>query len=111
MNVTSHKFSDCLTKINEDIKIKISDQELGTECVTKAKVFVVGEETIWNTDDLLSNCTKLKFDPANSHLQIMLIEGTDEMKGCINSINLNVVLKDDTIYKNEPNSFELKKST
>ena len=68
-------WTECGGEINEDIKIKISDQELGTECVTKAKGFMGDEETIWNTDDL-SDCTKLKIDPAKSHLQSMLIKGT-----------------------------------
>ena len=111
MNINNNNWTACGTKINEDIKIKISDQELGTECVTKAKVFVVGEETIWNTDDLLSDCTILKIDPVNSRLQSMLIKGADEMTDCINLMNLNVVLEDYTIYKKEPDSFELKKST
>ena len=122
MKVPDGDWVDCGGTINETIKIKISDEELGTECITKAKTFVPGQEDeiVWNNpwnmmDDLLLNCTKMKIDPVKSRLQGVVIQGTDEVKDCIEF--LEVVLDDDdddddvqsTIYKKDPESNTLNK--
>ena len=119
MKVPDGDWVDCGGTINETIKIKISDEELGTECITKAKTFVPGQEDeiVWNNpwnmmDDLLLNCTKMKIDPVKSRLQGVVIQGTDEVKDCIEF--LEVVLNDDddgesTKYKKDPKSNILNK--
>ena len=94
LKVHDGNWLECGTTINE-IKVKISDKELGTVCVTKAikyKVVYPLEIIVWNTTDLLSNCTKMKIDPVESRLQATVIEGKNETKDCIKF--LKVVLKD-----------------
>ena len=114
MKISGGDWSNCGGTINETIKIRISDEELGTDCVTKAKKFVVNQENVWNNpwnkmDDLLLNCTKMKIDPVKSRLQGVLIEGADEIKHCIEF--LEVVLNDvpPTIYRKDAKSNTLNK--
>ena len=75
MKVPGGNWANCGGTINEKIKIKISDKELGTECVTKAIKYAPGE-IVRNTTNLLSNCTEMKIDPVKSRLQATVIEGT-----------------------------------
>ena len=96
MKVPKGNWTKCGGTINEKIKIKISDKELGTECVTESIKYAPGEVDqemiVWNTTNLLSNCTKMKIDPVKSRLQGTVIEGTDEIKSCVKF--LKVVLND-----------------
>ena len=108
MKVPNDNWADCGTTINEKIQVKIFDKELGTDCVTKAIKYAPGvvdqEMIVWNTNDLLSNCTKMKIDPVKSRLQGTVIEGADEIKHCIKF--LQVVLNDfhGTVYKKDPSA-------
>ena len=113
MKVHDGNWVNCAGTINETIKIKISDEELGTDCVTKAIKFKVvhpPEIIVWNTTDLLSNCTEMKIDPVNNRLEGTAIEGADEIKNCIKF--LKVVLDDvpSTTYKKDPESNNLTKN-
>ena len=50
MKVPGGNWANCGGTINEKIKIKISDKELRTECVTKASPGEIDQEIIvWNT--------------------------------------------------------------
>ena len=114
MKAPEGNWTNCGGTINEKIKIKISDEETGTECVTKAKKFEKEEENVWNNpwnkmEDLLLNCTKMKIDPLKSRLQGVVIEGADEIKHCIEF--LEVVLNDvaSTRYTKDAKSNTLNK--
>ena len=86
----------CGGKIKE-FKIKISD-DFGNECATKTKKFIVGQENVWNTEDLLSDCAKMKIDPVKSFsLKGLVLDQGDNEIYCIKF--LKVVLNGGTIYK------------
>ena len=97
-------------KKSEKIKIKISDEVLGTECFTNPKEYEVGNDIVWHTHELMldSDCAEMKIDPVNSRLQGVIIQGVHE-KHCIKI--LNVVLDDalSTTYKKDPESNNLNK--
>jgi hypothetical protein len=91
-----NNWTSCGGKITE-FKIKISD-DLGNECATKTKKFIVGQENVWNTKDLLSDCAKMKIDPGKSFsLKGLVLDQGDDKIDCIKF--LNVVLNGGTIYK------------
>ena len=109
MKVPQGNWTNCGGTINEKIKVKIFDLEFGTNCVTRALEYKVGQEIIvWNTDNLLSNCTEMKIDSVKSRLQGTVIEGKDEIKSCIKFVN--VVLNDTngTVYEKDPSALTKK---
>ena len=109
MKVPHGNWTKCGGTINEKIKVKIFDLELGTKCVTRALEYKVGQEKIvWNTTNLLSNCTEMKIDRVKSRLQGTVIEGKDEIKSCIKFVN--VVLNDTigTVYEKDPSALTKK---
>ena len=85
---------------------------MGTDCVTKAIKYAPGEVDqemiVWNTTDLLSNCTKMKIDPVKSRLQGTVIEGADEIKDCIKFLQVVLNDADGTIYKKDPSALTKK---
>ena len=112
MKVPGGNWANCGGTNNEKIKIKISDKELGTECVTESIKYAPGEidqeMIVWNTTNLLSNCTEMKIDRVKSRLQGTVIEGKDEIKSCIKFVN--VVLNDTngTVYEKDPSALTKK---
>ena len=122
MKVPKSKWAGCGSTITDkEIKIKISDG-LGNQCVTESikyethpdGVYVpheMREMIVWNTTNLLSNCTEMKIDPVNNRLEGTAIEGADEIKNCIKFLQVVLTDTDGTVYEKDPVSNVLNKST
>ena len=110
MKVPARHWADCGSTINnKEMKIEISD-DLGNKCVTEPMMYDTHkkgfyefyEMIVWNTPDLLSNCTEMKIDPVKSRLHGTVIEGADEIKDCIKFIQVVLNDKDGTVYERDP---------
>ena len=108
MKVPDGNWTNCGGTINEKIKVKIFDLELGTKCVTRALEYKVGQEIIvWNTTNLF-NCTEMKIDRVKSRLQGTVIEGKDEIKSCIKFVKVVLNDADSTVYEKDPSALTKK---
>ena len=117
--VQADNWQSCGSTINnKKMKIEISDG-LGNKCFTesimyetiKEGVFVAHDLIVWDTTDLLLNCTEMKIDPVNGLLEGTVIEGEDEIKDCIKFLQVVLTDTDGTVYEKDPVSNVLNKST
>ena len=97
MSISFHNWTECggTGKIN-DIKIRISDV-LGKQCTTKSQQFA-GQEIVWDTEDLLLDCTEIFFHQSQS-LQVTVLDQEEVEIKCSVMKLLEVVFNCGTIYR------------